>query len=406
MVPRLWIFSLPQVLGLSIRGLLPRRIVSISVVTPASPKKIAVFGSLAASLINFRGPLLAALVKRGYAVYALAPDIDVATANRLAEIGVTSISVPLGRTSLNPLRALHTVRELRRVLSQVQPDVIIAYTIKPIVLGALAAAKEGVATFVPLVTGLGYAFTGGREPKRLFSRAVGKHLYKRAFKRASIAIFQNPDDREEFRRLGLLLSNLRTGLVSGSGIDLSRFRSVPVPPEASFLMIARLLKDKGVREYAAAAVRLKREYPEVRVSLLGFLDSSPDTITQSELDEFVAGGVDFLGLKEDVRPALAEHSVYVLPSYREGTPRSVLEAMATGRAVITTDAPGCRETVIAGKNGFLVPVRDAGALFDAMERFVRTPGLASMMGNESRKIAEEKFDVEKVNAEMLKLIGL
>lgn len=367
---------------------------------------MALFGSLAASLINFRGPLIRALVDRGHTVYALAPCIDEEISDRLTTLGAKPISVSLGRTSLNPFEALGTVRELRQVLRTIRPDVVIAYTIKPVVLGALAAAKEGVPMFVPLITGLGYAFTEGREPKRLVSRALGKHLYKRAFSRASIAIFQNQDDRTEFRRLGLLPPELRTALISGSGIDLDQFRRAPVPPEISFLMIARLLKDKGVREYAAAGIKLKRKYPEVRVSLLGFLDSSPNTITQSELDEIIAGGVEFWGPREDVRPALVEHSVYVLPSYREGTPRSVLEAMAIGRAVITTDVPGCRETVVDGKNGFLVPLKNSDALFAAMERFMETPALASTMGEESRRIAEEKYDVHKVNTTLLEHVGL
>jgi glycosyltransferase involved in cell wall biosynthesis len=336
----------------------------------------------------------------------MAPGIDEQTADRLTAMGAKPISVTLGRTSLNPMKALKTVRELRQVLRTIRPDVVIAYTIKPVVLGALAAAKEGVPTFVPLVTGLGYAFTGGREPKRLISRILGKHLYKRAFSRASIAIFQNSDDRAEFQCLGLLPHNLKTALIAGSGIDLDRFRHMAVPRQTSFLMIARLLKDKGVREYAAAAIKLKQQYPDVRVSLLGFLDSSPNTITQAELDQMVGGGIEFWGPREDVRPALAEHSVYVLPSYREGTPRSVLEAMAIGRAVITTDAPGCRETVVDGVNGFLVPPRDAYALFAAMKRFVETPDSAVWMGAESRRIAEDKFDVNKVNAALLEHVGL
>jgi len=171
-------------------------------------------------------------------------------------------------------------------------------------------------------------------------------------------------------------------------------------------MIARLLRDKGIREFAVAASRLRREHPEIPVALAGYLDPSPDSLTQRELDELVATGIHFHGKLEDVRPAIAESSVYVLPSYREGTPRSVLEAMAMGRAIVTTDTAGCRETVTDGVNGFLVPVRDADALYSAMKRFVADPALAARMGAQSRRIAEERYDAREVSAEILRLIGL
>jgi glycosyltransferase involved in cell wall biosynthesis len=171
-------------------------------------------------------------------------------------------------------------------------------------------------------------------------------------------------------------------------------------------MITRLIKDKGVREFARAAERLKAERPDVRISLVGVLDTSPDGIGKAELDRLVAAGVDYRGLQTDVRPAIAEHSVYVLPSYREGTPRSVLEAMAMGRPVITTDAPGCRETVVDGVNGFLIPVRDWESLYGRMKRFVDEPALIAPMGAESRRIAEAKYDVRKVNSALLEAAGL
>ncbi|MBA2466607.1 MAG: glycosyltransferase family 4 protein [Sphingomonas sp.] len=370
------------------------------------PKQVVLFGSLGASLINFRGPLIAAMIERGHKVFALAPAIDSETADSLRALGAEPLSVSLGRTSLNPLEALRTIRELKRIFRRIKPDTVIAYTIKPIGLGATAARAVGIGTFVPLVTGLGYAFTGGREPRRLISRFVGARLYKRAFAHASIAIFQNPDDLADFGRLGLLPRRLRTELISGSGIDLTHFAEVAPPEHPSFLMIARLLKDKGIREFGEAAKRLKQQCPDVRISLVGFIDSSPDTISQVDLDELLRGGIEYLGPLRDVRPAIAAHSVYVLPSYREGTPRSVLEAMAVGRAIITTDAPGCRETVADGRNGLLVPPRDADALFEAMSRLCCDMPLVHAMGRASRRLASEKFDVHKVNAAILDYAGL
>jgi len=167
------------------------------------------------------------------------------------------------------------------------------------------------------------------------------------------------------------------------------------------------LGDKGVREYAQAAQRTRALYPQSRFSLVGWLDENPDAIAQTELDAWVqAGTLDFLGRLSDVRPAIEACSVYVLPSYREGTPRTVLEAMAMGRAIITTDAPGCRETVVDGDNGFLVPVRSVDALANAMARFIIDPTLAARMGQRSRQLAVDKYDVHKVNAVMLKEMGL
>lgn len=372
----------------------------------AAPQTVVVLGSLALSLINFRGPLIAELVERGHRVFALAPDIDDAVAAQLRALGAEPVSIRLGRTSLNPFGAMATLRDLTRALRAIGPDIVFAYTIKPIILGAAAARAAGVPRFVCLVTGLGYAFTGGLEPKRLLSRTIGKYMYRRAFRRSVLAVFQNPDDLGEFRRLGLLPPALPTLLVNGSGVDVDHFAPAPLPPGASFLLIARLLKDKGIREFAQAAARLKAERPGLRISVVGFLDISPDGIGQAGLDRLVASGVDYRGLQLDVRPAIAEHSVYVLPSYREGTPRSVLEAMAMGRPVITTDAPGCRETVVDGLNGLLVPVKDWEALHRAMLRLVDEPDLIAPMGAQARRIAEDKFDVRKVNARLLEAAGL
>jgi len=182
---------------------------------------------------------------------------------------------------------------------------------------------------------------------------------------------------------------------------------VPLPENTSFLLIARLLGDKGVREYANAARKVKLQYPQVSFKLVGWIDDNPDAIGQHELDEWVnSGTLEFLGKLADVRPAIASSNVYVLPSYREGTPRTVLEAMAMGRPVITTDVPGCRETVVDGDNGFLVSVQAVDELASAMVQFIEEPQLAARMGERSRLIAEEKYDVHKVNEIMLSGMGI
>jgi glycosyltransferase involved in cell wall biosynthesis len=372
----------------------------------ANAQQVLLVGSYAPSLISFRGPLIAAMVECGHSLIAAAPAIDETTAGALRELGAQPREIPLSNASLNPLELLRSVRAVRALIREERPDVLIAYTIKPVIAAALAGHAEGVETIVALITGAGYAFTGGREIKRTVSRAAASLLYRIALKRTHVIVFQNPDDERLFRELGLVPRGRQTRLVNGSGVDLDYYSPVPIPNRTAFLMIARLLKDKGIREFAHAARRLKAAHPEVPITLAGDLDPSPDSLSRRELEELTDCGIDYLGHVGDVRPAIAACSVYVLPSYREGTPRSVLEAMAMGRAIITTDAPGCRETVREGENGVLVQPRDAQSLFDAMMRFVREPALAQTMGTESRRLAEAKYDVHRVNADLLRYAGL
>jgi len=257
-----------------------------------------------------------------------------------------------------------------------------------------------------VITGLGYAFTEGREPKRLVSRAAASLLYRLALNRSDAIIFLNRDDERLFRDLRLVPVGKGTHLLNGEGLDIDHFSPSPLPDRPAFLMISRLLKDKGIREFAEAAKRLKASHPEVPVTLLGSFYPSPDSLRKDELEQLIECGIDYKGQVADVRPAIADCSVLVLPSYREGTPRPVLEAMAMGRAIVTTDAPGCRETVRDGENGFLVPPRDADSLYAAMLRFVDEPGLAARMGRASRRLAEAKYEVRQVNEKLLRYAGL
>lgn len=369
-------------------------------------KRVLLVGSFAPSLVRFRGALITAMIDRGHCVVAAAPRIDRATAEALHELGAETDEIELSNVSLNPLGSLRSLGAMRSLIRKHRPDVLLAYTIKPVILGALGARAERVPTMVSLITGAGYAFTGGRELPRAISRVVASVLYRIALSRSDVIIFQNRDDERLFRQLRLVPDGRETHVVNGSGVDLDHFKATPVPQRTSFLMIARLVTDKGIREFAAAVKRLKHAYPQIPVVLVGAPDGSHHSLSEAELSELIACGIDYQGYLDDVRPAIGACSVYVLPSYREGTPRSVLEALAMGRAVITTDAPGCRETVVDGENGFLVPPRDAGSLYDAMLRFVDDPGLAARMGPRSRKLAEAKYDVVEVNAQLLHLAGL
>jgi glycosyltransferase involved in cell wall biosynthesis len=369
-----------------------------------------ILANLPASLTNFRGPLIEALLARGCAVHAAAPGMsqDRATTTWLHARGVVCHDVPLSRVGMNPLADLQTYRALTRLFRVLRPDVVLSYTIKPVIWGTLAAKAAGVPRRYALITGLGYAFTGAPRGKRWLIQRVTRGLYARALGHASGVFFQNPDDAALFRELDLVPTSVPITVVNGSGIDTAAFTPAPMPEmPIRFLLIARLLGDKGIREYVAAARKIRRTHPEIECHIVGGTDSNPDAIPEAEVRGWHAAcDIVWHGALADVRPAIAAAHVFVLPSYREGTPRSVLEAMAMGRAIITTDAPGCRETVREGVNGFLVPVRDSGALAAAMLRFVEQPDLAQSMGAASREIAVERYDVHKVNAIMLREMGL
>lgn len=364
--------------------------------------------SFAESLTGFRGPLIASLQARGLEVHVAAPGLPAGDAvrARLEAQGLTVHDIEMQRTGTNPMADLKTTHQLYSLMRRIRPDCTMGYTIKPVIYGSIAAWLARVPRRFALITGLGYAFQ--QEGGRGGVRALVQRLYSVALGKVHKVFFQNPDDRDLFRQLGILDAGTPVCVVNGSGVDVSSFSVAPLPADGvRFLLIARLLGDKGVREYAEAARRIRARRPDVTFALVGWIDSNPGAITQQELDAWVRDGVvDYLGKLSDVRPAIAESTVYVLPSYREGTPRTVLEAMAMGRAVITTDAPGCRETVVDGDNGFLVPVKSADALEAAMQRFLDDGDLTRQMGQRARQVAEEKYDVHKVNAVMLREMGI
>ena len=373
------------------------------------PQKFLLIAGYPDSLLNFRGPLLRALLAEGLEVHVAAPDLPVTCLKRqeLEALGVHVHEVTLKRAGMNPLADLKTVYHLWRLMRSIKPDFLLGYTIKPVIYGNLAAWLAGVPKRYALITGLGYAFQGEGGLRSWLKRIV-QGLYRTALGKTYKVFFQNPDDEALFTTLGIIKpSDQKTVVVNGSGIDVSSFTVAPLPEVTQFLLIARLLGDKGIREYVKAAAIVRHQYPDTCFGLVGWIDENPDAISEDELHHWIeSGDVQFYGRLNDVKPAIAQSSVYVLPSYREGTPRSVLEAMAMGRPIITTDAPGCRETVVDGDNGFLVPVKAIDELALAMLKFIERPELIAHMGNRSRQIAEEKYDVDKVNAHMLKEMGI
>ena len=372
--------------------------------------KFLMISSFLPSVLNFRGKLLEAIHAKGYDIYVMAPDLlqfpD--EHQKLQALGYHIYEIPMQRTGTNPIKDLNTLIEMYRLIRQIQPDVVLCYTIKPVIYGTLAAWLARVPKRFALITGLGYAFQNVESGKRSIFQKLVHGLYAQALKHAEKVFFQNPDDLKLFQDMHLLEAHKSTVVVNGSGVNVQDFDVMPLPlndqgiAKASFLLIARLLGDKGVREYAEAARIIKAKYPETEFHLVGWIDDNPSAISQAELDTWVSEKtVNYWGKLSDVRPAIAASSVYVLPSYREGTPRTVLEAMAMGRAVITTDAPGCRETVSNGVNGYLVGVKSVDDLVQSMQYFIEDPKLIAYMGQRSREIALNKYDVHQVNTHMM-----
>lgn len=370
--------------------------------------RILLVGSYAPSLLNFRGPLIEALISAGHEVHVAAPEVASDLSAGLQQMGAQVHDTPLDRQGTGFYADLDYLHRLTMLYRMVQPDLVITYTIKPNIWGALAGGRTGTRT-VALITGLGLVFTDTGQTgslKLLLTKGVVRWLYRRASNRNWRIFFQNSDDLADFEAAGCLGDRSKVRMMNGSGIDLDQFRPVPLPNTPNFLMISRILGAKGVREYARAAISVKKIYPQASFRLVGFFDDGPDAIPKSEVAKWQAEGLEYLGPSDNVQEHLAACQVYVLPSYREGTPRSVLEAMATGRAIITSDAPGCRETVIEGKNGFLIPVRDVEALVHKMIYLIENPKLVVNMGVASLEIVRDKYDVKKVNNRLLKDLEL
>ena len=343
-------------------------------------------------------------------MHAAAPDLLVhkETTEWLNQIGAAAHDVHLSRTGLNPLSDTRLCGQLYRLILKLKPQVFFGYTAKPVIWGILVAWLVGVPQRVALITGLGYAFTGKAKGRRALIQHIARFLFALALNRATLVIFQNHDDRRDFRHLGILSDQIPTTIVYGSGVDIQHFDETPIPDgPVVFLMIARLLGDKGVREYVQAARLLREDWPDAKFLLVGGIDSNPDGITEQEVCLWHDHGwVNWVGEIHDVRQVIAASHVYVLPSYREGMPRTTLEAMSMGRPVITTDAPGCRDTVEHSVNGVLVPVGDAFSLQLAMRGFLENPSCIVKMGQQSRRFAVEKYDVRKINHKILVAMGL
>lgn len=373
-----------------------------------SPGRLYFFHTNADYLVGLRLSMLVAMVQSGFSVSAFAPNMDEGSAAVLARHGIQARSYQLNPAGINPLRDLRDAWRIARMLRREAPDTVFSNNIKPVVFVTLAASLAGVRRRHALVGGLGYAFTdepGRRLPAaRRITRMLASTLYAIAFRLCTRVIFHNRDDLEMMvsRRI---CPRQKAAVVAGSGVDIEAFAPAMRPAVPTFVFVGRLLADKGVREYLNAVVETKQRFPEARFLLVGGADANPSAIHPDEVQDLVdAGSLEWKGKVSDVRPYLQESSVFVLPSYREGIPRSTLEAMACGLAVVTTDAPGCRETVQPGENGLLVPVGDAAALSAALASLCSEPARIAEMGDRSRSMAMERFSSHRVNGDILALI--
>ena len=355
------------------------------------------------NVFNFRRGLIEALRTKGWHVVALAPTDEYSP--RLAALGVEHVPIVIDSRGLSPLRDLGLLLNYYRLLRRIRPDVFLGYTAKPNIYGSLAAQSLGIRV-INNISGLGTAFIGGGILRRFVSS-----LYRVALRRSAIVFFQNPEDRDLFLDLGLVRPD-QTRLLPGSGIDLVRFRPEDRPKTADgtviFLLVGRLLRQKGVCEFVEAARLVRRQDPNARFHLLGLLDApNRSAIGRDEVAAWEAEGVvEYLGETDDVRPALAAADCIVLPSYREGLPRTLLEGAAMAKPLIATDVPGCRQVVEHGANGLLCTVGDAGSLAAAMLEMLRLGAAArSKMGATGRARVERDFSEDRVVAAYLEAVG-
>ena len=375
-------------------------------------KKFVMIGTTAACFYGFRAELIKNLNLKNITVYAFTTDNDALELDKISRLGAIPISYQLNRGGLNPLADMLATYKLAQQIKQLKPDLVFSYFAKPVIFGTLAAKIAKVPKIIGMLEGLGYTFTdqpNGLSSKTKLIKAIQVFLYKLALPKLDQLILLNHDDKTD-----LLINNdievKETYNLGGIGLDLNQYKYSPATKDLpiQFLFIGRLLKEKGIHDFIAAAQIVKEKFPQTIFTVLGGIDEANlGALTQGELTQYIDQNViDYPGHVENIAERIKQSHVFVLPSYREGVPRSTQEAMAIGRPVITTDVPGCRDTVIDGVNGFLVPKWNPQALAEKMIYFIEHPEQVRMMGDQSHKIAIEKFDAEKVNQRLLEILGI
>lgn len=355
--------------------------------------------------VSHRLPIAMAALERGYEVHIATGITD--KLGILQSNGLLVHPLMLGRSSMGVLSELRTFWQILRVFKRVRPDIVHLVTIKPVLLGGIAARLMRTPAVVAAISGLGFVFIA-KGKRAAAVRFIVSRLYRLSLgKRNLKVICQNPDDCETLKQLVALPSKKVTTL-SGSGVNLSVFQMTPAPQQGPpvVVMAARLLRDKGVREFVAAARLLKQREVDARFWLVGAPDpENPTTITHVELSAWEKeGDVELLGFRDDIPWLFSQATIVVLPSYYgEGLPKTLIEAAACGRAVVTTDHPGCRDAIEPGKSGLLVPVKDPCLLADAIARLLDDRALCYSMGEAGRALAERRFSIEQIVDAHLKI---
>lgn len=373
-----------------------------------NPKRIALIAPHCNSLLNFRGDLIQHLLENGYEVYTLAPEYPEEFEKRIWERGAKTLTYRVNRKSLNPFGDLITTWDLFSVLKKNKIELIIPYTIKPVIYGSLAANWAGIPV-VSMITGLGLTFSKSSFKAKILEQ-FSSPLYKFALRKNKTVVFQNQDDRQLFLDKKILKGIDRTLIVNGSGVNLDRYTYRVNKKEKSnvkFVFMARLLREKGIGYFIEAAVQLKEEFPDAEFHVLGSGSTAASKKFIERLSELTSQNImQYHGFTSNVSEFLGSCDIFVLPTYyREGIPRSILEALSVGLPIITTKMPGCRETIVDGKNGILIEPKNQDSLTMAMRFFLKNPEKVEGMGIESRILAESKFDVNLINKNLLEAVN-
>ena len=352
------------------------------------------------TLYRFRLELIKSFIKKDFVVHAFAPEIPEDFLIELRDLGVVYHSISFKRKTVNFFDTFFSIWDIAKKLRKINPDIVFSYTHKAVIVGSISALLAGKLRSISLITGTGHIFDDHHFIQKI-KRFVGILGFKISLMFSETVFFQNPDDLDLFCSLGMVRKS-KALLLNGSGVDLQKFSVEPLPAEPIFLCMSRLIKSKGLVEYAEAAKLVKSKHPNARFLLYGFPDVHEDSLDEQEIKDIWNSryGIEYCGFTNDPVSTISQSSIYVLLSYNEGTPRSVLEAMSMGRPIITTDVPGCRETVINGENGFLAIVRDSASAAAEMMKLLDRED-RQIMGRKSRELCEHRYDVHKVNKAIL-----
>ena len=375
--------------------------------------KIVLIGTVASSFYGFRADLIHTLLKQGHKIYAFTSEYTAEDLKKIEQLGAIPVTYTLNRGGLNPLADIFATYQLSKKLKTVNPDLVFSYFSKPVIFGTLAAKLAKVPRIVGMLEGLGYTFTeqpGGLIKKTEIIKKIQIFLYKISLPKLDKLIFLNPDDPKDLLEK-YAINVKKVEVLGGIGLNLQDYPYQPLSNihfPLKFLFIGRLLKEKGIHEFVQAAKLVKKIYPDTEFTVLGAIDDhNLGALQQTDLDTLISSNIiRYPGHVSNIKDWIADSHVFVLPSYREGVPRSTQEAMAIGRAIITTDVPGCRETVIDGVNGFLVPKWNSIKIKKKMIYFIENPEKIKVMGEASYYIAKNKFDSKIVNQKLMKILGL